>query len=561
MIHLGQYSDRGIKAENQDSYGVLLPEPPALDYKGIVMAVADGVSGCDEGKLASESCVKSLLSDYYCTPDSWTVKTSVEKVLLAINRWLYGQCNHELPGHKGLASTLSALVIKSTTAHLFHVGDSRIYRIRGDKLEQLTKDHRFWVSEEKNYLTRAMGIDLNLDIDYSNFLVAAGDVFLMTTDGVHEHVSSESMRQSIQTNWNNLDAAARSISTQALEAGSTDNVTTQIVRIEKIPQADESEIYRKLTELPFPPELSAGMILDGYKVQREIHASKRTQVYLAVDEDTGQKVVLKTPSVNYSDDPTYLDMFLHEEWVGKRLHNNHVLRVVEQTRPRRFFYYVSEYVDGQTLREWISDHPEPPLDMVRSLLQQISLGLLAFHRQEMIHQDLKPENIMIDQHGTVKIIDFGSTKIAGIQEIATPIQRLSLLGTKNYTAPEYLLGLPCSPLSDSFSMAVIAYEMLTGHLPYGESYGEGSIHRLSYVSAREWNADVPVWMDRALKKALSKKPESRYQHLSEFLYDLSHPNEKFMTAESRPLLESHPVGFWKSLAVISLLANLYFIFQ
>ncbi len=193
LIDLGQSSDKGLKEENQDSYGVLLPESPVLEQKGIAVVIADGVSGCDAGKLASESCVKSLLGDYYCTPDSWTVKTSVQKVLIATNRWMLGMAQQGGVNHKGLATTMSALIVKSSTVHLFHIGDTRIYRIRDNKLELLTDDHRFWVSKEKNYLTRAMGIDLHLEIDYSNFLLEEGDVFLFSTDGVHEFVSDAVM--------------------------------------------------------------------------------------------------------------------------------------------------------------------------------------------------------------------------------------------------------------------------------------------------------------------------------------------------------------------------------
>ncbi|HBD13351.1 MAG TPA: protein kinase [Porticoccaceae bacterium] len=557
LLAIGQYSDRGVKPDNQDSFGVLVPEESALHYKGIVAVIADGVSGCDEGKVASETCVRALLNDYYCTPDSWTVKTSIEKVLLATNRWMYGQGQHSLQGQHGLASTLSALVIKSSTAHVFHIGDTRIYRLSGEQLELMTQDHRFWVSQEKNYLTRAMGVDLRLDIDYMNFPVAVGDVFVLTTDGVHEYLAEHNIRAALEEHGRSLDAAARSLVTQALENGSHDNVTCQIVRVDKLPGVDEATLYRKLTELPFPPDLGAGMILDGYRVVRELHASKRTQVYLAEDIDSGEQVVLKTPSVNYEDDPLYLDLFMHEEWVGSRLASNHVLRVIEQTRPRQFLYYVSEYVDGVTLRTWMHDHPEPDLNEVREIVGQLARGLMAFHKMEMIHQDLKPENVMIDSQGTVKIIDFGSTKIAGIEEIASPIDRLTLLGTKNYTAPEYLLGEPCSSRSDIFSLGVIVYEMLTGHLPYGEKYDEGSIRGLSYTPARHWLPELPIWVDGALERAVHKKAERRYGELSEFLHDLSNPNETFLRQRHEPLMQRKPLAFWRGLALLSLLINLW----
>lgn len=222
--------------------------------------------------------------------------------------------------------------------------------------------------------------------------------------------------------------------------------------------------------------------MDGYRIERELHASNRTQVYLATDQETGQRVVIKTPSVNYEDDPTYLEMFVQEEWVGRRIDNNHVLKIIDQKRTRRFLYYVTEYIEGQTLRHWMSDNPQPSLHDVRGIFRQIARGLTAFHRKEMIHQDLKPENIIIDTQGTVKIIDFGSTKVAGVEEIARPIERLNLLGTQYYTAPEYLLGQPSSYRSDAFSLGVITYEIITGKLPFGEKYGEKALSKLHHIS-------------------------------------------------------------------------------
>ena len=559
LIDLGQSSDKGLKEENQDSYGVLLPESPVLEQKGIAVVIADGVSGCDAGKLASESCVKSLLGDYYCTPDTWTVKTSVQKVLTATNRWMLGMAQQGGANQKGLATTMSALIVKSSTVHLFHIGDTRIYRIRDKQLELLTDDHRFWVSKEKNYLTRAMGIDLRLEIDYTNFLLEEGDAFLFTTDGVHEFVSDPVMLAKVNDNTGNFDRAAREITALAMKNGSDDNVTCQIVRFNKLPQVNEQEIYRKLTELPFPPDLNAGMIMDGYRIERELHASNRTQVYLATDEETGQQVVIKTPSVNYVDDPTFLDMFVQEEWIGRRIDNNHVLKIIEQTRTRRFLYYVTEYIEGQTLRHWMSDNPQPSLHDVRGIVRQIARGLRAFHRKEMIHQDLKPENIIIDTQGTVKLIDFGSTKVAGVEEISSPVQRLSLLGTQHYTAPEYLLGQPASHRSDAFSLGVITYEMITGKLPFGEKYGEKALSKLHYISMLDIDVDIPLWVDGAIRKIVKRKPTNRYEEISEYIHDLSYPNKEFTEAAHTPLIERNPLGFWKGLAILSLLINIFFL--
>ena len=435
-IIAGQYSEKGIKEYNEDSCAIRVPEEPLLTSKGIVIAIADGVSSSLAGKEASESCIRGLVGDYYSTSETWTVRSSCQKVLGAINRWLYGQGQNVHHTKNGMLTTLSAIIIKSTTGHIFHVGDSRIYRLRDGEFERLTRDHHRWAGEQQSFLSRAMGADVNIEIDYKSIDIQENDVFFLSTDGVHEFIRTQDLLDLINKHLENPERATKEIVKRALENGSNDNVTCQLCRVENLPDLNEEEFYRQLTELPFPPPLEPNMILDGYKILREIHASTRTQVYLAIDTETNEKVIMTTPSINFEDDPIYIEGFLNEEWAGTRINSPNVLKTIKSTRQRKFLYYVTEFIDGVTLRDWITDNPKPNIADVRELLKQIISGVRAFQRQEMVHQDLKPENIMIDSQGTVKIVDFGSTKIAGIQEITKPIERNQLLGTLDYAAPE-----------------------------------------------------------------------------------------------------------------------------
>ena len=560
-VTVGQYSDKGIKAENQDSIGFSVPGNLALlETKGIACALADGISSSAEGKQASQACVTGFIADYFSTPDTWSVKQSGGKVLTAINTWLHGQSSQYKDASRGLASTFSAIVIKSTTAHLFHVGDSRIYLFREGELEQLTTDHRIRIDAEQEYLGRAFGVDYCLDIDYKSLTVEEGDRFLLTTDGIHDVISDKQLKLLFKEHDADLDAFSQKICDLAIAEGSKDNVSCQILQVEQLPSQDANEVFAQLTALPFPPELYEGVILDGYRVTREIHASSTSQLYLAVDTDTGEKVVLKTPSVNFEDDPAYLERFQLEEWIGRRIVSPHVIRTVEQKRPRRFLYYVLEYVNGKTLEQWLDDVGTLDLKTVRELVPQIVSGLRAFHRLDMLHQDLKPGNIMISHDGVLKIIDFGSTKIAGIADISTPVERRELLGTKHYTAPEYLLGRPGMTQSDQFALGCIVYQMLTGKLPYGEKLAKAreqrGINRLNYRPISEYISDIPHWVDKAVRKAVHVSPESRYEALSEFESDLVKPNPDYLREDQLPLLQRNPVGFWRSLSLLLLITNL-----
>lgn len=565
-VSIGSYSDKGTKTDNEDFFGAWIPKEPQLTLKGITVAIADGMSGSAAGKQASRCCIIGFLEDYYSTPDSWSAVHAGQKILSATNSWLYSQGQVRYGSTRGMVSTLSTLILKSNTAHIFHVGDSRIYRLRQNNLEQLTRDHRIWISEDKNYLNRAMGIEPHLEVDYKNLPLQKKDIFILTTDGVHDFIDDKDLKMFLSTG-DDLDVIAKRVVEQAIDNGSDDNLTCQIVSINDLPLLQEDEILRRHENLPFPPALEAGMVLDQYRIEAELHASKRTQIYRAFDTLNRCQVILKTPSVLYDDDTRYIEHFLHEEWAGKRIHHKNVLKIMDSDRDKSCLYYVTEYINGLTLREWMARNPKPDIGLVRQMVEQVAKGLRAFHRMQMLHQDLKPENIMIDRDGTVKIIDFGSVKIAGIAEI-TPLEHGmvdNIPGTLNYTAPEYHLGQRGTVKSDLFSLGVICYEMFNGALPFGCDMPERpdriKLNRLVYVPSIRHNEMVPVWIDGALKKATALSPQLRYDELSEFLYDLTTPNPKFLTTEDRlSLIQRNPLAFWKTLAGLLLLSNLILLY-
>jgi len=556
-VSIGQHSDKGRKETNQDFHGAVIPGQPALSLKGITIALADGISSSSVSRIASESAVKSFVTDYYCTSDSWSVKTSAQRVISAANSWLHAQTRRSQYAYdkdKGYVCTLSVVVVKSATAHIFHVGDSRIYRVSGNALEQLTDDHRVVISSEESYLGRALGANSQIDIDYREVPLEKGDVLVMATDGVYEHVGDAFVTKAIDDHARDLDRAAKAIVEEAYDKGSPDNLTVQIVRIDDLPDGEASEILGSISALPLPPLLEARMTFDGYKVLRQIHASSRSHIYLVADTESDEIVALKIPSIDLRGDEAYLKRFMMEEWVARRIDNAHVLKPRLQSRKRNYLYVVTEYVEGKTLTQWMIDNPKPDLEAVRGIVEQIAKALQAFHRMEMLHQDLRPQNVMIDTMGTVKIIDFGSARVAGVLEASPSVDGNDILGTAQYTAPEYFLAEGGSPRSDLFSLGVITYQMLTGQLPYGAQVAQtrtrSQQRKLAYHSAHTRNPDVPVWIDGAIEKAVHPDPLKRYEAISEFVFDLRHPKEEFLRASPMPLLERSPQLFWKGLSFV-----------
>ncbi len=557
QISIGQYSDKGRKETNQDFHGALIPSEPLLGLKGIAIVLADGISSSSVSRIASESTVKGFLTDYYCTSESWSVKTSAQRVIAATNSWLHAQTRRSQNPYdkdKGYVCTMSAMVIKSTTAHIFHVGDSRIYRVSGNALEQITNDHRVVVSSQQSYLSRALGINEQIEIDYQALQVEKGDIFLLATDGVYEHVPTRFIAGAIRDGSDNLDGVAQTIVTEAYQRGSLDNLTVQIVRIDALPHGEVSEAFGQASELPLPPLLEARMVFDGYRILRELHGSSRSHIYLAVDSETDTVVAIKIPSIDLRGDAAYLRRFMMEEWVARRIDSAHVLKPSLQSRQRNFLYIVTEFIDGQTLTQWMIDNPRPDLETIRGITEQIAKGLRAFHRKEMLHQDLRPDNIMIDKTGTVKIIDFGSTKVTGVVEAAPRAGHEDILGTAQYTAPEYFLGEGGSSRSDIFSLGVVTYQMLTGRLPYGADIAKARTKsqqkKLKYRSALDDNSEIPAWIDGVLRKAVHPDPYQRYEALSEYVHDLRHPNAAFLKTSPTPLIERNPLLFWKCLSLV-----------
>ncbi|HKK06417.1 MAG TPA: bifunctional protein-serine/threonine kinase/phosphatase [Gammaproteobacteria bacterium] len=567
-ISVGQHSDKGRKETNQDFLGFSIPPEPQLTAKGAALCLADGISSSPVSQVASQAAVNGFLADYYCTSDAWSVKKSARCVLFALHAWLHSQTRQSqfrYERDKGYVCAFSALIIKSTTAYLFHAGDVRIYRLRNGALELLTNDHRLWVSPVQSYLSRALGMNPHAELDHREVPVERDDVFLLATDGVYEHVDSTTIIETLAAAWNDLGEAARLIVRTAHDNGSDDNLSLQIARVDALPDGRADEIVRQRNELPLPPALNARMELDGYRILREIRASHRSHIYLAQDMHTGTPVVLKTPSVDLSGDPAYLDRMLLEEWIARRVDNAHVLKAWPPHRQRSYLYVVTEFIEGQTLDQWMRDNPRPDVETVRGIVEQIARGLRALHRLEILHQDLRPNNVMIDSAGTVKIIDFGAARVAGIVETASPLEAYQILGTEQYAAPEYFLGEGGTARSDLFSLGVITYQMLSGDLPYGAQVSRSRTRsaqtKLRYRSLTDGELEVPLWMDEAIKKAVHPAPYRRHAALSEFLHDLRYPNAAFLRKARAPLLERNPAAFWRVVSlvllviVIVLLAN------
>lgn len=556
-VTFGGYSSAGKKSENQDAFAACQPTLAQARYKGVALCLADGVSCSRHAQQASVTSVTHFLQDYYSTPDSWDVKTAAARVLSSLNAWLFHHGQQASARHDGLVTTFSGLILKSATAHVLHVGDSRIHLLRDGRLEPLSRDHTL-LQGGREFLSRALGMDSHLEVDYRQEDLHEGDVFLLTTDGVHGFLNAAQLQQCLQAlprkaSQHQLELACKGLVQQAIEQGSDDNASCCIVVVHSVAEPDLQETHRQLSERVIPPVMKEGDVIDHFRVTDVLYAGTRSHLYKVVNLRDRREYVLKAPSLNFQDDLVYLEGFVREQWVGCRMNHPNVLKIFPAEERSRFLYHISEWVDGITLRQWMYDHPHPDLSTVRAITGKLIQALRALQRAGMVHRDLKPENIMLGKDGALKLIDFGTVQVRGLAEIQSAVQEDCPQGSVNYVAPETILYGQASSQSDLFALGVILYEMLGGTQPFRM----GQVHRRGAQSLAQWQyqslprKDIPGWLDLALRKACAPDPRRRYQAFSELWTDLHRPNAELLRQHGqRPLMERKPVLAWQWLSAL-----------
>lgn len=550
VVQTQQRSSAGVKQNNDDAVCIHLPNgQQGRAARTLIATLADGVSVAKQGGEAATIATRSFCRDFFSTDPHWSVQTAGYRVIEGIHRWLSGHNQHYLlEAHNSHLTTFNALILQGQSAYVFHVGDSRVWRLRQGQLECLTKDHVIR-GMGQNQLTRALGMEGRIDVDFQQTDAQVGDRFLLTTDGIHGFVGQKQLLQLAQIA--EADAALDAIFLAAQTRQSDDNQSVQIIDIIRL-EADFNDSQPEYHLPPLPDTLQAGQRIDGYTILRELHANARSTVYHAKRDD-GLMVVLKAPSPQLAHDPIAIAAFMREDWIGQRIDHPDVVKSLPLAANRQFLYLVQEYLSGCNLRVWRHNHPDAPVQTVVQLIRPAVRALRALHRRETLHQDIKPDNLIVLADGRVKLIDLGSARVASIHDDR------ARAGAYEYAAPEYALNQPIDARADQFSLALTLYELLTGQHPYGADYvhinsAEG-FAALHYTPASHYNPHVPAWMDAALHKAAHLDATQRYSDLGEWLADLERPNTRLLR-QPQALLERSPLRFWQTVSALLLLSHL-----
>ncbi|ANQ84457.1 putative serine/threonine protein kinase [Azoarcus olearius] len=547
-VRIGYTSLTGARVANEDFGGYVTPAGAELMDKGILLAVADGLGGHENGREAAERTVRGLLADYYATPATWSVNSSLERVIQSLNQWVLSQAR-KYRQTAGMATTLSAMVARGTRYYLAHVGDTRIYRLRGGGLEQLTTDHTWAHPELDSVLSRAVGLDSKLSVDFADGDLMVGDVYALMSDGVWATLGDERIRKILEDETD-PEAAAAALAMAATRAGSPDNCTALVMKVDGLPPARLPEIIASGSALPLPPPLKPGQVIDGLTVEEVLHHSLVTLLYRVADAQ-GRQRVLKTLR-NGAGDVENCQALVYEEWLARRVVDSRFPEVIDWPG-RSHLYYLMSWHEGATLKARLAaGHRFSPAQVVE-LGGEILRGVGALHRLAIVHRDIKPDNLHLDAHGRLRILDLGVAASDGhaFNEINNP-------GTPSYMAPELFAGERANEASDLYAVGVTLYELLARRYPYGEIEPFQKPRFGDPVAVTRYRPDTPDWLEAILLKAVAPTPAERFETAEEFLLALElGAHRPLRTPRRRPLMQRDPALGLKLLAVSSVVLNVF----
>lgn len=535
-------SASGPREENQDATRLVCPAPSLAASKGYLFALADGVSQCADGGLAARSTLQALAHDYYATPQTWGVAQALDRLLLAQNRWL-----HANGGGQPLLTTLSALVLRGRRFTLAHIGDCRVYRWCAGQLQRISEDHVWTQPGMQHVLRRAMGLEQHLVVDYLEGELRAGESFLLVSDGVWATLS-EAAIAGILRDESQLHGATQALVTAAHLAGSQDNASAVLIRVEQLGEAGLSDALEQVQQWPLPPVLKPGQRFEGWHVETQLGQSRQSLLYRVRDAQQ-HSWLLKTLPAHREDDSEAAQSLLQEEWFLRRVAGR-FFPEVHSASERQHLYYLMREHPGINLAEHHRLHGNLSLNQGIDIATHLLRALGMLHRRNILHRDIKPDNLLLNQDGDLRVLDFGLAYCPGLSTQAPG----ELPGTPSYIAPEIYSGAEPTASQDLYSAGVTLYYLLTGHYPHGEIEAFQRPRFGTPVPASRYRPDLPEWLVHNLDQALANDPAQRFETAEQWLLALQQ-GEQQPSVRPRPLLEREPLKVWRAMAMGSLLVN------
>ncbi|MGI4778221.1 MAG: protein kinase domain-containing protein [Janthinobacterium lividum] len=560
---IGYSSQRGPREVNEDFAGAI-HAPRGEESRGLVAAIADGVSTGGGGLEAAQTTVMGLLADYFSTPDTWDATVALDRLVSAQNTWLAAHNQRRNGSVTGL-TTLTALVLHGQRYTLAHVGDTRAWRVRGGgaSARQLTHDHALDHPDLKSRLTRAIGLDDQVRVDYEQGDAQVGDCFVLTTDGVHGVLKAARIGELALAG--SAGQASDAIVQAAIAAGTRDNATALVLRIVGL---DARQLDDELVDgrrLAPPPALKLGDVLDGYAITARVADTGVHLVYQARETATRALVAIKTLHPSRASDAQERAMLAHETWLGLRVSargDTGFVRVRERRADASALYTVFDWHSGRTLEQMQARQggttPTAPVAAVVAAAIEWAKALGRLHRHGVIHRDIKPGNLHLGDDGRWRMLDLG-VALSGRED---PAARALHAGTPSYINPEQWDGANADAGSDLFALGVTLYQWLAGRLPYGEiePYQQARYRRDPPALSRI-RPDVPMWLDHLVRKAVARDPKQRFETAEELLLALERGASRPIAAPpATPLMQRNRAALLQLGLVVSVLFNVVLLF-
>jgi serine/threonine protein phosphatase PrpC len=551
-VSVGFVSETGPRKRNEDFAGAVfgpeLPEP----RRDLVAAIADGIGSTKGGREAAEIAVRGFLDGFCDLPETMEVRRAAAIVLNALNGWIHSQGARD-PGLSGMGCTFTALVLRGRIAHVLHVGDTRAYRLSRDRLSLLTSDHvRQGGTGRSNILTRALGVETEVRLDYTTQPVAPHDRFLLCSDGVYGSLAPEAIAGIMRERVSSEDTA-RALVAAALDAGSTDNCTALVLDVVGLETAEATDIGAGIAQLPLVPVPQGGETVDGFVLKVLLSDGRYTRLFGAEDEIEGGEVALKFPKPLVASVDTYRTAFVREAWVGARVSSPWLGHVIELPPGRQTsLYTVMPLYQGELLETRLARRPGVGLEEGRNIAIKLARAAAALHRAGIIHRDIKPDNVILEGGGSLKLIDFGVVRIPGLEE-APPED---IPGTAAYMAPEMFEGEAGNEATDIYALGVTMFRAFSSEYPYGNPDATSPPRRVRPAPLSALRPDLPAWLQAALSRAIAKDPAERFRDMAEFALEMEAGPARAPPGVPRPqtLYERNPLRFWQGVAALLALA-------
>ncbi len=550
-VSIGTHSAQGPRPRNEDFVGAVLGSQVAAERRDVAAAIADGIGSAKGGRVAAETAVRGFLDGFWDVPETMEVQRAGARILDSLNAWINAQGQQDA-NLVGMGCTFTALVLRGRLAHLLHVGDTRAYRWSNDRLVRLTTDHVRDDRGKSPVLTRAVGIEPELRLDYTSHAVALHDRFLLCSDGVHGSLVDEAIADILKVR-SAPDDTARALTDAALEAGSTDNCTALVLDVVALPTARSADVGSHIRRLPLIPVPQVGDTVDGFVLNVLVSDGRYSRIFGAVDDVDGGPVVLKFPKPQVAAVETYHAAFVREAWVGTRVTSPWVAHVIELPPGRQTcLYTVMPLYTGELLESRIARQPAVGLEEGRRIAVRLAHATAALHRADIIHRDIKPDNVMLEAEGSLKLLDLGVVRLPGLEDVA-PEQ---IPGTMAYVAPEMFKGEAGNVATDIYALGVTVFRMFTDTFPYGNVDATSPPRQERPRDLATLRPDLPAWVQAVLARAIALNPAERFRDMTDFAHEFEAGPVYAPPPARRPLTlyERSPVRFWQGVSVLLAIA-------